>query len=1103
MSATQGLNGPTVVSSTAKLAYLDTWTNYWINQSTGVVSSVDGTTRLWSAATDPTVSATGWTDWDTTCGPDASVPAVPAPGRPLASYPTTPALDASCSSWPCTTVDNSASGGSSNSLADVAAYYYKTDLRPSGTTGFNGADVSANKVKSSGTDTIESDMGKWQHMSTFTMGLGVSGTIPFNKEYYKKPLITSPTSFQDIRCLDSSNNPKADANDCLPWPKPVPIDKSYPVSDSRYDPNPGTRVDDLWHAAVNGRGRYFSAANPDDVLTGLQDALEAINAEGGAGTGSATSTQEPVSSNDWTFAASFRTVEWSGNIEARSLNTDVNSCETSTTACTDQGGRLVGTTCGASQSGFVCTFEGSTRVGPPHWTAQAKLDGQTKAACDDRNIYLLRMGATDNLVPFTWNTYSCGGTSSPVGLPSTGLNATEQAYFTSTDSPSYTTPFPMRTWAQFLDMSPSQKTNAQGANLLNYLRGQTGMTNFAKGVSGKYFRNRTHALGDIVSSQPRYVRAPNAQFTDTGYALYKNKTGVVDRPAMLYVGANDGMMHAFRVGSTTSDPVGGTEAWAVVPSVVVPNLYKLADTEYRSNHSFYVDGTPVIADVYDRHQTSPGICAGATVATTARDCWKTILVGGLGAGGRGYYALDISDPTAPKALWEFKWSDTCYNSSVPSTHYTDCHLGNTYGLPMVTKLPDGTWVAMVGSGMNNVNSPTKSGDGVGYLYVLDVITGEILHKISTGVGSAATTSSALTGTLTLNGTTLVTGSGTTFTTQLVSGQTIVVNGQMRVVQSITDDTNLRVTVAFPASANGTYSGTAFSGTGSADFSHINAYVENYIQDNTAKRIYGGDRLGNVWRIDLSNLTASGGSVDIAKLATLLDPSGNPQPITTTPQMMNVGAAQSHMVYVGTGRYLGESDLSDSQVQTIYALTDDLTIRSDSATYSTNGGTVLPTAPLTLRQQLNQVVLYVDATDSNIRRANSPVCSAEATAAGGCSGWYVDLPSAGERVNLPMRLVQGSLTANTNATVVGACDSGGNSWTNTFDAATGTAVAGSDGVISRYMAGAIAVGVTYIRSQSGRILAIITKSDSTQQVLEVPTQQASPLGRRTGWRDLLN
>jgi Tfp pilus tip-associated adhesin PilY1 len=182
--------------------------------------------------------------------------------------------------------------------------------------------------------------------------------------------------------------------------------------------------------------------------------------------------------------------------------------------------------------------------------------------------------------------------------------------------------------------------------------------------------------------------------------------------------------------------------------------------------------------------------------------------------------------------------------------------------------------------------------------------------------------------------------------------------------------------------------------------------EQHFRDLTL-RVYGGDRLGNVWRIDLTSLTATSGTADVARLATLRDPSGNPQPVTSTPQMMNVGAARTRMVYVGTGRYLGESDLSDTQVQTIYGLGEDLTLLSTSAAYISNGHTVLPSAGLTLRQQLNHVVLRTlsvaagdGVDDATTRKAVPPVCSAEAAAAGiGCVGWYADLPSAGERVNL--------------------------------------------------------------------------------------------------------
>jgi type IV pilus assembly protein PilY1 len=288
-----------------------------------------------------------------------------------------------------------------------------------------------------------------------------------------------------------------------------------------------------------------------------------------------------------------------------------------------------------------------------------------------------------------------------------------------------------------------------------------------------------------------------------------------------------------------------------------------------------------------------------------------------------------------------------------------------------------------------------------------------------------------------------------------------------------------------------------------------------------------------------------------RLATLHDPSGNPQPITTTPQLMNVGATQTRMVYVGTGRYLGESDLSDTQVQTVYALAEDLTLHTNSTDYIANGNAVLPHTGLTLRQQLNQVVLstvsnsvetkVIDPTTTTVttvttpvngdpattttqtyptsppaagtttvvtnyanRGAAAPACSAAAATMGiTCSGWYADLPAAGERVNLDMRLVLGSLIVPTNVTNLQACDIGGNSWLNVFQAGTGAQVPGSPYGAGVYIPGAVTVGLSLIRGQSGRILSVLTRSDDTQRVAEVATQQGAPLGRRTGWRDLLN
>jgi type IV pilus assembly protein PilY1 len=220
-------------------------------------------------------------------------------------------------------------------------------------------------------------------------------------------------------------------------------------------------------------------------------------------------------------------------------------------------------------------------------------------------------------------------------------------------------------------------------------------------------------------------------------------------------------------------------------------------------------------------------------------------------------------------------------------------------------------------------------------------------------------------------------------------------------------------------------------------------------------------------------------------------------------MMSVGASDTRMVYVGTGRYLGEPDLSDTQVQTVYALGEDLTIHSNSAAYIARGNSVLPRAGLTLRQQLNQITLSTVAGDATTRQASTPVCAATAIDSTTCSGWYADLPATGERVSVEMRLVQGSLLVPTNVTNLGACDVGGNSWLNVFDAATGGEVAGSPYRAGRYMPGSITVGISLIRTQSGRILTVITKGDGSQEIQTVPVQQAAPLGRRSGWRDLLD
>lgn len=135
------------------------------------------------------------------------------------------------------------------------------------------------------------------------------------------------------------------------------------------------------------------------------------------------------------------------------------------------------------------------------------------------------------------------------------------------------------------------------------------------------------------------------------------------------------------------------------------DMYKLADSDYGNNHVYFVDGSPIVGDICTNPTTisesnPSSMCSSAT-------SWKTILVGGLNKGGKGFYALDITVPSSPKGLWEF----------------SDADMGYTYGNPIITRRKDGKWVVIVSSGYNNV-----SGDGKGHIYVIDAATGSLLDK---------------------------------------------------------------------------------------------------------------------------------------------------------------------------------------------------------------------------------------------------------------------------------------------------------------------------------------------------------------------------------------
>ena len=640
-----------------------------------------------------TTSSTAFADVDGICHPDASgIGGAPLGTPPMDARSTVAeaAPPSGCSDWPCT-VDSAVTGGSSNSLADVAQYYYTGGTRPGDPKDLRLDLDNDVRVKGNG---VEDDRAKHQHMTTFALALGVSGSLEYSKTY-KTDLVGD---FARIRCnpLNGGCNntcPTTDASypNCTPkswpvWPDPaVALDGNGNYQDTTLY-NSARSIDDIWHAAVNGRGQYFSASDPNSVVNGLQTALAGIQARAGSSSAAATSTMEPVAGDNFAYRSSYTTKEWTGDLAAYTIDPATGVFSASST-----------------------------------WNAQSLLDTKVGTGCDNRSIYLFRAGATNNLVNFSWNTKACDGAGVPTGTADTGLNSTEKAYFDGSR---------VAQLSQYSAMSDgtsatvNQRTAAEGENLVNFIRGHhnlEGPALFKTNDLTTLYRSRNHALGDLVNSQPAFVKGPFASYTDSrgtgGYAAFKAANAA--RTSMVYVGGNDGMLHAFNAST-------GVEAWAVVPQLVLPDLFKLADNNYADHHRFLVDGSPIVGDIYD----------------SANSTWKTILVGGLNKGGKGYYAMDVTDPANPKGLWEFGWSNTCWDGVVSAG--ADCHLGYTFGRPIITKLDDGTgegpWVIVVTSGTNNVNSPAKTGDGEGYLYVLNAATGKLISKTSNGAGSAATPS---------------------------------------------------------------------------------------------------------------------------------------------------------------------------------------------------------------------------------------------------------------------------------------------------------------------------------------------------------------------------
>jgi len=466
-------------------------------------------------------------------------------------------------------------GGTNGTLADVAMHFWKRDLRP---------DL-RNIVP-----TTSANPAFWQHMVTFGLSIGLSGN----------------TGFKSVTDVD----PDYDG-----WPNPM-------------DTPDADRIDDLLHAAVNSRGAFVAASDPDEFTNGLKAALAAIVERTGSFSNVATNSTS-LDAGTRVFQANYVSGVWTGELRSQPV-TIAGGVET------------VDCSGGTQPANGWCASKGIPTTGRKVYTSDGHFDGATLTA------------TTPNQAPRKF--------------------------------PSEATEAQLESLAR---LGPVLEAPVSGEQNAAYIAGDRSL----EMSEGGSLRNRNHLLGDIVGSSPAYVE-------DTG---------------TVYIGANDGMLHAF-------DAASGDELFAYIPGIINwRNLSDLSRPDY--GHRYFVDG-PIV--VTSRQQT-PG---------------KNLLVGALGKGGKGLFALDVTVPTSfgegNNVLWEVR--DT-----------PNGNMGLVQGKPILARVRDGATATknavVLGNGVNSTS-------GRAALIVLDLDTGDVIREIAVGPTGVSNGLSAPAGVLGPDGRTL-------------------------------------------------------------------------------------------------------------------------------------------------------------------------------------------------------------------------------------------------------------------------------------------------------------------------------------------------------------
>ena len=655
------------------------------------------------------------------------------------------------------------------------------------------------------------------------------------------------------------------------------------------------RPSDLWHMALNSRGKFYPVDSGERLTAAFTEIFKRISADTlPSTTATAASGSNNVFVDVGLFTSTFDSAKaWKGYVEAWTLNTE--------------GQRSPNATWGMNGA-------------RPRNTADM-LDGLTEEQIKQRLI-LTTNDETHQGVPFVWRTAS-------------GRQPLSQA--------------------QRAALSGGSPDPAEGENRIDFLRGSRTLETDAN------YRKRQSRQGDIVNSSIWYVGKPASGYGDASYLQFAKDNRQSADDTMIYVGGNDGMLHGF----SAKD---GRERIAYIPKGIVPGLRELTLPSY--THKFYVDGSPFAGDAK----------IGVGVA------WRTVLVGTLGAGGRGYFVLDVTKPddfsvNNAASLVLLDATEVPRNlTGAPDPAGVDADLGHIFSAPVahetypmraaqVAQMNNGRWAVVLGNGYNSANEQPV-------LYIQYLDGDKSVRKIEAITAATATAENK-----TANG--------------LSAPRLVDING-----------------------------------------------------DDRPDVIYAGDLKGNLWKFDVSSDSPSdwgvafgGQPLFTACKRTDAGQVSNPcvrQPITAAPTVRAHPKGAGMMVAFGTGRNLTMEDRSATETQAIYSVLDNTRYKPRTSASArllqvhpggTEGGATIP-APQALPVDAGLVAQRVASATTHSGVGVSAGTDFWATSGNevdwnnpATKGWFLNLPASGERLLQTMPFYDGSniLAVNTQVPARGSGD----------------------------------------------------------------------------------